>query len=365
MPVASITEPISGGSQAVYKEGFVAVGLEREPPLEARSELNEYRRSSSPSSTWMSTAPRMASVRSSSSLKSALEGQETANLRARTSSPQNGRAITRLERLGLPARTATQLNIKGEPVPAPSFYLNRLAALQTALQENIQEYVDTEPEKRVPGLLPIFYAEHLIGGWRVDVRVVEGPTSVPVTRWQSLHWRLGTYAFGESGSGKLPAPVLAEGFTTPAAASEPVAEGEPIAELSIREVIARWDGWSLAAPRPGNQINQDGSVTAPNGNPAISHRDINEYMNAQLSAEFTIPPAGREAKDLVTNAYIGTTGLPRSASDAPISTGCAPSTSAAGRCHRPPKCPTGHSSWSRRIGVGSPCARHFCSRSPH
>jgi hypothetical protein len=81
----------------------------------------------------------------------------------------------------------------------------------------------------------------------------------------------------------------------------------------VHESIARWDGWSLSAPKPGGQINDDGTsspTAAGNPMPSSTVTDSAGNINPQISAEFVVAPSGIAAQDPVTGAAIGTTGLP-------------------------------------------------------
>ena len=64
----------------------------------------------------------------------------------------------------------------------------------------------------------------------------------------------------------------------------------PSAELWVHESIARWAGWSLAAPRPGNQIDPNDSVHASRNNPAVTTPDAAGQVTPQLSASFQVAP---------------------------------------------------------------------------
>ncbi|MER7585777.1 hypothetical protein [Kitasatospora sp. NPDC097691] len=94
-----------------------------------------------------------------------------------------------------------------------------------------------------PGIeLPVLTAEHLLLGYRFDVRVF-GET------WHSLNRRLATYSVGgQTVARRTPE----EGHVK---ARSGIDHGDGV--LRTDEVLARWDGWSLTAPRP----TFDGRVT--------------------------------------------------------------------------------------------------------
>jgi hypothetical protein len=84
---------------------------------------------------------------------------------------------------------------------------------------------------------------------------------------------------------------------SPAVTHQPVAnKGDTPSRLWIHESIARWDGWSLSAPRPGAHIKDDGTVSEPgeetNPVPEESHEDNYGNINPKISANFLIPKAG-------------------------------------------------------------------------
>jgi hypothetical protein len=138
--------------------------------------------------------------------------------------------------------------------------------------------------------------------------------------WNSLHWRLGSYVFGTGGGAqKLLAPGPIEGFVSPGVTHQPVAKGETPAQLWIHESIARWDGWSLSAPRPGQHILNDGTISKPgeeqNPVPEKTHTDEHGNINPQISANFSIPKAGTKVSAPTGGASgeeeeLGETGLP-------------------------------------------------------
>ena len=114
------------------------------------------------------------------------------------------------------------------------------------------------------GALPVLYAQDLARGYRFDVLDVSGGP------WRSLHQRAGTYTFRAHAGGPTTLTVHDEGAVQPAVTQPVPADGgepPPDAELYIHESLMHWQGWSLAAPRPGKTITDDGpdriSNTAP------------------------------------------------------------------------------------------------------
>jgi hypothetical protein len=110
-------------------------------------------------------------------------------------------------------------------------------------------------------------ARDLTRGYRIDI------WSSRDNAWRSLHRRDGRYAFGPQGHTVL-STTDEEGFTQlgvtqptedPERPSDPqsTAAGlpQPGTDLFIHDRIARWNGWSLSAPRPGTPINRSGDPT--------------------------------------------------------------------------------------------------------
>ena len=105
-------------------------------------------------------------------------------------------------------------------------------------------------------------AVDLVRGYRLDI------WSARTSQWHSLHRRDGTYRFGpddrvvittadEEGFTQLAVTQPADDPTRPidpvaAAAGAP----QPGTDLYVNERIARWNGWSLSAPRPGTPLNR-------------------------------------------------------------------------------------------------------------
>jgi hypothetical protein len=95
------------------------------------------------------------------------------------------------------------------------------------------------------------FAENLIRGYRVDVREAAG--------WRSLHDRAGTYRFTPAAEVRSKDD---EGFVQPSLV-QPFIPGSPTASRHnpsapnyLSEALFHWQGWSLAARRPGPEIPQ-------------------------------------------------------------------------------------------------------------
>jgi hypothetical protein len=120
------------------------------------------------------------------------------------------------------------------------------------------------------GEAPVLFAQDLVRGYRFDVL---DPHS---QAWRSLHQRVGTYAFRQHAGGPRTLTIHDEGAVQHAVTQPVGADGvtpDPDAEVYIHESLVTWQGWSLAAPRPGKAINDDGPSrvvnTAPEGFPQL------------------------------------------------------------------------------------------------
>jgi hypothetical protein len=102
----------------------------------------------------------------------------------------------------------------------------------------------------------------LTRGYRIDI------FSTRTGKWHSLHRRNGTYLFGAALKDSLTTKDE-EGFIQPGAASpadDPSRQDDPIAtsagipqpgtDIFVHERVARWNGWSLSASRPGAALNR-------------------------------------------------------------------------------------------------------------
>ncbi|MGH9245457.1 MAG: hypothetical protein ACRD29_14305 [Acidimicrobiales bacterium] len=96
------------------------------------------------------------------------------------------------------------------------------------------------------------FAEDVNRGYRLDVEDERHPG-----RWLSLHERTGSYQLEQPGGTKVPLPVTIppdEGYVKGASATAVPGHDE---ELYHHEAMFGWEGWSLAAKRPGQAITDD------------------------------------------------------------------------------------------------------------
>ncbi len=95
---------------------------------------------------------------------------------------------------------------------------------------------------------PVLFAEDLVRGYVLDVHDSTGGG------WNSTAMRTGSYV-----SGALPALTAADEAAIDAPPTMPGGSATPT-QLNLAENLVRWDGWSLAGPRPGTPIQDDGTA---------------------------------------------------------------------------------------------------------
>jgi hypothetical protein len=109
-------------------------------------------------------------------------------------------------------------------------------------------------------LLPpgILYTDDLVQGYRMDIAYSTRPAE-----WFSLHRRMDEYAFKPASGNKEVITGIEEdeGFVQIAISQETT--GQKASNVS--EVVARWEGWSLSVPKPGNALEDNSTkVTGEN-----------------------------------------------------------------------------------------------------
>jgi hypothetical protein len=107
--------------------------------------------------------------------------------------------------------------------------------------------------------LPVLHAEDLVRGYRFDVHDSRAQA------WRTLHARVGTYRFPDHPDGPTTLTVTDEGAIQLTATQPYHGDGiDPATELYVSESLTQWDGWSLAAPRPGRTATDDGPAVVDN-----------------------------------------------------------------------------------------------------
>ena len=109
------------------------------------------------------------------------------------------------------------------------------------------------------------YADDLVRGYAIDIFT---------HRWLSLNLRQGLFTFKRSPGSKRKQIINGEGFVAMATAQVP---GGTPSDLYLHEQLCRWNGWSLAAPRPITPIGVAGSGETPQEPPDAANPDITRY----------------------------------------------------------------------------------------
>jgi len=104
------------------------------------------------------------------------------------------------------------------------------------------------------------FAEDVTRGYRLDVEDAKQPE-----RWKSLHRRVGEYRVEPAGAPAVDLPIGPdEGFAKGASSASVPGHEE---DLYLHEALFGWDGWSLAAKRPGLAITNTGAEAIEPKNP--------------------------------------------------------------------------------------------------
>ncbi|MEJ2749291.1 MAG: hypothetical protein P8183_15505, partial [Anaerolineae bacterium] len=166
---------------------------------------------------------------------------------------------------GLPAmQTAGVAVVKPEKAQAVQASFTKAVALNLALAAVDQSPIPPPLPAAAPPPPPDdeLYAEDVVRGYRIDVFEDKSNT------WHSLCQRLGDYFFAESPNGPETVQDLEDEGFVQMGATEPL-PGTAARKLRIHDVLFTWDGWSLAAPRPGQTILPD-QTTGDATNPAVT-----------------------------------------------------------------------------------------------
>lgn len=127
------------------------------------------------------------------------------------------------------------------------------------------------------GAAPDLYLDDILRGYRVDVLDESG-------EWFSLTQRVGYYHLTSPDpgyAGANPMQMTDEGFVRGASASSDLAGSS---DLYLHEAMFRWEGWSLATPKPGKTIVRQESD--PNLPPEVpEHRQNSNAGAAHIHME--------------------------------------------------------------------------------
>jgi hypothetical protein len=124
-----------------------------------------------------------------------------------------------------------------------------------------------------------FRAEDLMRGYRVDI------WDADTKSWHSLCKRKGTYQFLE---GDLTREYEDEGWVQLAVTqSADKSSPDPTDDLYLHESMFRWDGWSLAAPRPGKHLDPQSQPARDDDPNTVAQRAKTDF---KLVTNFKIIP---------------------------------------------------------------------------
>jgi hypothetical protein len=139
------------------------------------------------------------------------------------------------------------------------------------------------------GVAVTFDAEDLVRGYRVDVFDRDAPGG---PRWFTLHDRVTQHSAGDPAGAEalmiLP-PVHDEGYLkSTAASSERQDHPNPSDDLYLHETVVAWEGWSLAAHRPGKAIVEPGEG---DGGGSMARIDPARGQKAPLLSVVSVAPS--------------------------------------------------------------------------
>ena len=129
-------------------------------------------------------------------------------------------------------------------------------------------------DKLEKGKPVVFNAEDLVRGYRIDVFDEQAPGG---KGWFSLHRRVTEHTFKAPPGAETPDPLKLNDeayLKATTASSETKEHPTPSDDLYLHETVAGWEGWSLAAPRPGKRIVEPGQGDTKDGSIARHDPEI-------------------------------------------------------------------------------------------
>ena len=122
----------------------------------------------------------------------------------------------------------------------------------------------------LPAESDALYADDVVQGFRMDIAYEDKPT-----QWYSLHQRQDEYKFKPISGTEIIATNIEpdEGFIQVAMSQQTSSEKQ----LTVGEVLARWEGWSLSVLKPGKSLN----------NPGAGEKEISD--NTKENEKYTLP----------------------------------------------------------------------------
>ena len=126
----------------------------------------------------------------------------------------------------------------------PALQSGGLALVQNGRAYSLFQHFQADLTRNT-GLLAnnlVLYADDLLRGYRVDIYDEQSST------WHSLMQRVGQVVFPASAKAL---PLADEGYVK---AASTTSQDDQDSDLYFHETMFKWNGWSLAAPRPGKVI---------------------------------------------------------------------------------------------------------------
>jgi hypothetical protein len=158
------------------------------------------------------------------------------------------------QRVSLPSLRSAGLSVVRVDRPQVVVAMIDSANAHNALLKNAEAKLPAAAPKgttKTETVETILYADDLVRGYRIDV------WSSDNSAWHSLCMRKGKFNFTrKAGTDRTFSEEAIVGMATTEAA-----DGSSD-DLKLGESLFRWDGWSLAAPRPGKTIGPDDTVQA-------------------------------------------------------------------------------------------------------
>ncbi len=170
------------------------------------------------------------------------------------------------------------------PTQPPAFRHGGYALIDEEMEGEVRRAVTRRQKHEsdlANGIEPRLYADDLIQGYRIDAARDDHP-------WRSLCARHGEYAAGHDET-----PI--EGMKDDEGHVSLVADQSQNGDLRISRSVFRWDGWSLAVPRPMKAID-DG------GNP-VENTPRHTHATFPLKVAFT-PVPGSLQRLRFTSRYV-------------------------------------------------------------
>jgi hypothetical protein len=157
-----------------------------------------------------------------------------------------------------PSRSMTE-----DASPLPALRTGGFTIARDGRAERTVHHLDdatSHEDNHASGTPTELFAEDVTRGYRVDVE-----ESKRVGRWLSLHRRTGTYRVEPQGGPSTPLPIDPdEGYVKGASTTSVPGNDD---DLYLHEAMFGWEGWSLAAKRPGQAITNRGAEAINPENP--------------------------------------------------------------------------------------------------